>query len=515
VAKLPGRKVLESKNFEVDPAPVAEPFVKGSGAHAWWSSQGNEFGCASLGGRSLDIHLPELATLAPGTPVTLTFKSMWDIEWDWDFGFVLATTDGGQGGDSSYVGLPSARGYTTSRDENPNAVECLNTWGHGLTGTSGSYAAGTQATDRIGSQTSGLVDIVKYPQGGFLTDEYDLTALAGQGTIPAIRFSYYSDIAVARPGWFIDDVKVTAQTATGPVVLYESDFESDEEPFLFNGGCKDGLAVGPCTNGWQHVSATEEGPLDHAYYLELRDRSGFDYDGKGQSDRGPIAFTPGLLLVYTDEAHGYGNARTGDPPAQSPLDANPEPGNNLPNLNDAAFTAGRTFSDSGTGWVDNYIDPNRPDQRWRFDFDCLSFQVLTMSGEDIGPATSPGNLTADVSFDLGAGCGTYDYGHMGQGAGGGGEEEPPNVAPTAVIQVKSTKASVNQPVKFDGSASYDDQQAPTELAYEWDFTSDGQWDATGDSVRYRYQSSGPQTATLRVTDADGATGTATVVIDVR
>jgi M6 family metalloprotease-like protein len=517
VAKLTGRTLLDSKNFDVDPEPVAAPFVKGSGSHAWWSGQGNNFGCASLAGRSLDIHLPELATLPEGTPVTLTFKSMWDIEWDWDFGFVMATTDGGQGADASYTALPSAKGYTTSADDgNPNLVECLTKWGHGLTGTSGSYAAGTQATDRIGSQASGVVagvDLVKYPQGGFLADEYDLTAFAGRGTIPAIRFSYYSDTGVARPAWFIDDVKVTAQTATGPRVLYQSDFETDEEPFVYNGGCKGGLGVGTCTNGWQHVSAADEGPLDHAYYLEMRDRSGFDWDGNGQSDRGPIAFSPGLLLVYTDEAHGYGNARTADPPAQSPLDARPEPGNNNPNLNDAAFTAGTTFSDGGAGWVDNYVDPSRPDQRWRFDYDCLTFQVLTMTGDDIGPPTSPGNLTGDVKLTLGAGCGSYDYGHLGQGGGGGGGG---NTAPTAVIQAKPTTAnSPGQPVKFDGTLSSDDRQTPAELTYEWDFTNDGTYDASGDSVRYRYGASGTFTAKLRVTDADGAAGEATIEIVVR
>ena len=519
VAKLPGRKLLDAKDFEVSPEPVAAPFVKASGSHAWWSGSGDDFGCPSLGGHSLDVHLPELATLPEGTPVTLTFKSKWDIEWDFDFGFVLATSDGGQAGDSSYVALPSAKGYTTSRDEsttlNPLSA-CIGNWEHAITGTSGSYGAGTQALDRVGSPTSGLpVETLSYPQGGFLVDEYDLTALAGQGTIPAIRFAYATDGGVSRPGWFIDDVKVTAQTATGPRVLFESNFETDDDSFVFNGGCRDGLGVGPCTVGWQHVSAIDEGSLDHAYYLEMRDRSGFDLEGKGQNDRAPIAFSPGLLLVYTDEAHGYGNAGTGDPPAQSPLDANPEPGNNIPNLNDAAFTGGASFSDSGAGWVDNYIDPNQPDQRWRFDFNCLTFQVLTMSGDDIGPATSPGNLVGDVRFTLGSSCGTYDYGHMGQGGGGGGGGEPENAAPTAVIQAKPTTANPNQPVKFDASASHDDKQTSAELTYRWDFTNDGTWDATGDAVRYKYGQSGTFTATLEATDAEGASDTDTIVITVR
>ena len=53
----------------------------------------------------------------------------------------------------------------------------------------------------------------------------------------------------------------------------------------------------------------------------MRDRSGFDLDGHGENDRDPIDFQPGLSLDYTDEAHGYGNAGTDDPPAQTPLDS--------------------------------------------------------------------------------------------------------------------------------------------------------------------------------------------------
>ena len=84
------------------------------------------------------------------------------------------------------------------------------------------------------------------------------------------------------------------------------------------------------------------------------------------------------LLAYTDENHGYGNVGTDDPPAQSPLDSRPDPGNGKPDLSDAAFTtaAGDSrFSDSGAGHVDNYSDPSREDDQWRFDFDCLTFDV--------------------------------------------------------------------------------------------------------------------------------------------
>ena len=58
----------------------------------------------------------------------------------------------------------------------------------------------------------------------------------------------------------------------------------------------------------------------------------------------------------------------------------PEPGSDTPNLDDAAFKQGQSFSDAGAGHVDNYSDPSREDGAWRFDFDCLGFDVTSLSG---------------------------------------------------------------------------------------------------------------------------------------
>src|SRR6185503_12778137 len=99
-----------------------------------------------------------------------------------------------------------------------------------------------------------------------------------------------------------------------------------------------------------------------------------------------------------------GNYATTNPPAQSPLDSTPNPlpipdapdpapdnsaANPLQNLNDAAFSAvaGRiSVNDAPPGRVDNYSDPRRPDNYWRFDFDCLSFDVLSMTGNLLNSA---------------------------------------------------------------------------------------------------------------------------------
>jgi M6 family metalloprotease-like protein len=486
-AKLPGRKIISAEKVA----------TTASGSRVWWSQSGNDFGCSPTGGHNLDINLPDLATVPAGTPVTLTFKSYWDIEWDYDYGFVLASTDAG----SSYQSFASGKGYTTPGAVNPNDSACQGKYGNGLTGTTQSYLDATFAADRNPLEGG-------YPEGGFTADEYDLSSLAGKAAV--LRFSYSTDPGLARPGWFIDDVRVTA----GDRVLYDSDFEDGaDDTRIFNGGCSENLQVAmSCTAGWQHVDAADDAAQDHAYYLELRDRSGFDTSGRDQNDRAPIGFFPGLLLTYTDEAAGYGNTgeTSTDTPNQSPVDSQPQPGNVTPNLDDAAFSAAagdNRFSDGGPGgWIDNYVDDQSAygDDRWHLDFNCLAFDVLALAGDDVGPESVPGNLTGDVRFTLGAGCGTFDY---GSGA-------DTNAKPTAKAQAKPTSTRRGQRVRFDGSGSFDDRDAPTALQYAWDFDGNGVFDATGRNATHRYNLAGTFQATLRVTDSAGLTDTDTIAIAV-
>ena len=163
-------------------------------------------------------------------------------------------------------------------------------------------------------------------------------------------------------------------------VIYDSDFETANDSALYNGGCREGAGRPPSAarTGWQYVAADQDSPAEHAYLLEMRDRSGFDAHGQGESDRGDLTFEPGVLLAYTDEDHGYGNVGTADPPAQTPLDSRPEPGSETPNLDDAAFKAGDAFSDGGAGHTDNYTEG---DGNWVLKYGCLSFSVDRLAGD--------------------------------------------------------------------------------------------------------------------------------------
>ncbi len=498
VAKLPGRQLLDPDTFDTG--------EKASKTHAWWSGSGNDFGCPPSGGRNLDLAIPGLAALPAGSTVKLAFKSRWDIEWDYDYGYVLTTTDGGE----TYQSHASENGYTTSNagvPGNANQNACQGLYDNGLTGTSGSYDAGTESTDRVAGD---------YPDPVFLSDSYDISDLAGEAN-GALRLSYATDPGLARPGWFIDDVKVTATTPSGEQVLLDTDFESDggpDDPRVYNGGCHEDLTTAQqCTKGWRYIAAGAEDPNDHAYYMEMRDRSGFDFNGNGQVDRDAIGFHPGLYLAYTDEAHGYGNVGTDNPPAQSPLDSQPEPDSDSPNLNDAAWTAkagDNAFTDSGAGHTDNYSDPGQSevDSRypkvsnpWRFRYDCLTFDVLSMTGEDVGPATSDGNLTGDVKFTMGSGCGAFDYGYEDTAA-----PAPVNHPPVADITASSSNVRPGEEVTFSAADSTD-EETPDDLDYSWDFGDGGSTkDAQGKVVTRTFSEAKTYVVTLTATDPRGATG---------
>ncbi|WP_210503232.1 PKD domain-containing protein [Nocardioides xinjiangensis] len=503
VAKLPGRVLLDPAKFDTGDTATA--------SHTWWSRSGNDFGCSTDGGgHNIDVALPEAADLPAGTTLSLDFKSMWDIEWDYDYGFVLTSGDG-----RDYVSHASAEGYTTSNTDllagNPNQNGCQAAYDNGITGTSGSYAAGTEATDRKLGETPEMV---------FLADSYDISDLVGTDA-PVLRFSYATDPGLARPGWFIDDVTVTATLPDGTTrEIYATDFEtsgSSADPRIFNGGCRADGPGGDCGQGWQYVAAGAEGPSDHAYYLEMRDRSGFDLDGNGQVDRDPIAFQSGFYTAYTDEAHGYGNAGTDDPPAQSPLDSQPEPGSITPDLGDAAWTAAdgdSHFSDGGEGWTDNYADPSSPSGNWEFRHDCLTFDVLRMTGNGDGtetgegPQQADGDLTGDVRFTLGKGCGTFDYGY---------DEEPlppTNTAPQAWATATPATAAAGTEVTLDASGSTD-AETPGSLTYSWDLGNGGTTkDAEGPVVKRVFGRPGTYDVTVTVSDAEGLTGTATVRVTI-
>jgi immune inhibitor A len=461
------------------------------GESVWWSGRGNDFGCSPTGGHNLDLFLPELAAVPAGTPVTIEFRSSWDIEWDWDYGFVLTGTN-----NRDFTSQPSEQGFTTTTDYNPNKIGCLNELDNGITGTSGAWQQGQPFVT-----VARAPNAASYDDGAsFIDDSYDISELAGEENA-RVRFSYFTDGAFDRPGWFIDQVVVKADGQ----VIYSSENDSDNQP---------GRLV---PDGWRPVTSETISEADHGYYLELRDQSGFDYSGHGQADRGDTSWQPGVFIEYTDEAHGYGNSGNMEPPAQHYIDSQPIPGEDCGeyengNCADSSFTDGaadRHFDDSVSagqpgGFINDFDDPASTygDGFWHFDYGCLTLDVTSMSGQNVGPELPVyGNLTADAVISAGAGCAPVSY--------GSGDV---NAAPTAVAQARPTDADVDEVVTFDGSGSSDDRTTAADLEYAWDLGDGTQ--ATGQTVHHAYGSAGEYTATLTVTDGQGESDSDTVRVSV-
>lgn len=94
-----------------------------------------------------------------------------------------------------------------------------------------------------------------------------------------------------------------------------------------------------------------------------------------------------------------------------------------------------------------------------------------------------------------------------------------NRPPVAVAMVDGQEAVTVEQASHAGTAVTLDGTLSTDpdddlLIYEWDFESDGTFDASGAVVVNTYNRGGPYTATLRVTDPDGLSATDTVEISV-
>ncbi len=75
--------------------------------------------------------------------------------------------------------------------------------------------------------------------------------------------------------------------------------------------------------------------------------------------------------------------------------------------------------------------------------------------------------------------------------------DPP---PVAVCAADPEHTMIGLPIDLDGSASYHLNPQRKIVAWEWDFESDGTYDASGKHVVHSYPANGEYTVTLRVTD---------------
>lgn len=153
--------------FTGDSEVAVVPAEARDGRYVWWGHRNDE--SITTLTRALD--------LTGLSAATLQYAAWWDIEQDYDYAYLQASTDGG----ATWQVL-RAPGMT---DSNPNGSNL----GWGYTGRS----------------------------EGWLEETVDLSAYAGQSLL--VRFLYVTDAALNEPGLLVDDIRV-------PELNLSDDFEA-------------------------------------------------------------------------------------------------------------------------------------------------------------------------------------------------------------------------------------------------------------------------------------------------
>ena len=147
-----------------------------SGIYVWWSNRADDS----------DVRLTrafDFSHVCAGAELTMNVQMWFDIEADYDYGYVLVSRDG-----RKWDILPGQRTTTI----NPSG----NSFGHAYT---------AKSAQSPGAETSDWVQ-----------ESFSLRAYAGEEVL--VRFEYVTDDAVNAPGWFIDDITI-------PAIDYAVDFE--------------------------------------------------------------------------------------------------------------------------------------------------------------------------------------------------------------------------------------------------------------------------------------------------
>ncbi len=161
----PGNTILHFQGARTTPLLPVDPH---SGSYAFWSNKGD----------SSDMTLTHAFDFTGITaPITMTYWTWYDIENNWDYVYLEASTDG-----QHWQILITPSGTA----DNPTG----SSFGWGYTGTSNRWKQET----------------------------IDLSQFAGQKM--SLRFEYVTDLAVNGEGFLLDDVSI-------PAIHYATDFEAD------------------------------------------------------------------------------------------------------------------------------------------------------------------------------------------------------------------------------------------------------------------------------------------------
>jgi immune inhibitor A len=254
---LPDKEVTET---------IGDPYA---GEYFYYSGAGNDLDNVMY--RAFDL----------GAGSTLTAQVNFDIEVDWDYAYVVVSTDGG----ATWTGVPTD--FSTNSD--PNGQN----FGNGITGSSGGW---TLLTANLSAYTGPTL----------------------------VGFRYWTDVAAVNPGFMADEVTVTGFPTDGA--------ETDT-----------GWTYAP-VGGFRVTDGTETGYYFNAYVAEFRQYRGYD-DGlrTGPYNFGFLddpslgnwvehfPYQDGLLISYWDTSfadNNVGDHCLGTNPRCGglilPIDAHPE-----------------------------------------------------------------------------------------------------------------------------------------------------------------------------------------------
>ena len=163
VRNAPGGSALSFDGSDSIDVAVPDP----SGPY-WWSNRGD----------GIDTRLTREIDLSDVETATLRYKTWYEIEEGWDYGYVAVSTDQGR----TWTALSG------SETTNYNPVEAA--YGPGYTGES----------------------------GGWVQEKIDLSAYAGETVM--LRFEYVTDDATNQTGLAIDDIEI-------PEIEYSDDASGD------------------------------------------------------------------------------------------------------------------------------------------------------------------------------------------------------------------------------------------------------------------------------------------------
>lgn len=227
-----------------------------SGSMEWFGGKADQ----------IDTTLVRTVDLTGKTSASLSFWTWYDIEPNWDFGFVQVSTDGG----ATWTSLPIDG---TSSVIDPDGMPEIKANLPGFTGNS----------------------------GGWVNKTFDLSAYAGQSIL--LQFRYMTDWGTTMAGFFVDDISVTADGTT----LFSDNVESLDPAWTAHGWTRD---PGSSYKNqyylmeWRNLNAMEtenNGSSIVNFDNGLTNAYSFDpYTSGNPNEPWYFSYNPGLLLWYRD-----------------------------------------------------------------------------------------------------------------------------------------------------------------------------------------------------------------------